>query len=49
MTAVTLTPGATTLVDWRAVYFGADAALDPASAGPIERSAAAGSRMRARV
>ena len=48
MTAVTLTPGATTLADWRAVYFGADAALDPASAAPIERSAAAVSRILAR-
>ncbi len=39
--AVVLTPGEVPLAAWRAIYRGAEVALDPASYGVIDRSAAA--------
>ncbi len=41
MTFVTITPGAMTLTDWRAIYDGAGAALDAAAWDAIDASAAA--------
>ncbi len=43
-----MTPGAVPLADWRAIYRGADAALDPDSAERIAQSAAAVGRILAR-
>jgi histidine ammonia-lyase len=43
-----MTPGNVALQDWRAIYRGADAALDPASAGVVAESAAAVGRILAR-
>lgn len=48
MIAITLTPGATTLVDWRAVYCGAVPRLDASCREAVEKSAAAVSRILAR-
>ena len=45
---ITLTPGAVTLADWRAIYRGATPALDRASAPAIAESAAAVARILAR-
>jgi histidine ammonia-lyase len=41
MSRVTLRPGAARLADWRAVYRGAAAAVDPAARGRVEAGAAA--------
>src|SRR5947209_15597700 len=43
-----LHPGDVPLATWRAIYRGAPARLDPASAGPIERGAAAVASILAR-
>jgi histidine ammonia-lyase len=48
MTPVLLTPGQVSLGEWRAVYRGAAATLDPATAPAIARSAAAVERIVAR-
>lgn len=48
MTVITLTPGQVPLADWRALYRGADARLDPASAPAIAASAAAVARILAK-
>ncbi|MGA2045285.1 MAG: histidine ammonia-lyase [Roseiarcus sp.] len=45
MTAIVLTPGATPLREWRAIYDGAGAALDPACWSRVEASAAAVARI----
>ncbi|CAN5723720.1 histidine ammonia-lyase [soil metagenome] len=48
MTDIILHPGAVPLAAWRAIYRGACARLDPASAGPIAESAAAVARILAK-
>ncbi len=48
MNDVILRPGKVHLADWRAIYAGAGARLDPASASPISASAAAVERILAR-
>lgn len=48
MNRVTMQPGAVTLAQWRAIYQGATASLDPASAPVIAASAAAVERILAR-
>jgi len=48
MTRVTITPGAMTLTDWRAIYEGSGAALDAAAWGAIDASAAAVARIVAK-
>lgn len=48
MTEILLVPGAASLADWRAIYRGASARLDPASAPAIAESAAAVGRILAR-
>ena len=48
MTPLILTPGAVSLAEWRAIYRGASARLDPASAPVIAESAAAVARILAR-
>jgi histidine ammonia-lyase len=48
MTAIELTPGSTTLADWRAVYRGATPHLDPSCRAAVERSAATVARIVAR-
>ncbi|MCW5646732.1 MAG: aromatic amino acid lyase, partial [Sphingopyxis sp.] len=48
MTFVTITPGAMTLTDWRAIYEGAGAALDAAAWDAIDASAAAVARIVAK-
>ncbi|WP_414902619.1 histidine ammonia-lyase [Sphingomonas flavalba] len=48
MTIITLSPGRVPLADWRALYRGADARLDPASAPAIAASAAAVARILAK-
>ncbi|MEG3151227.1 histidine ammonia-lyase [Sphingomonas sp. ZT3P38] len=48
MTDIILHPGAVPLAAWRAIYRGARARLDPASAGPIAESAAAVARILAK-
>ena len=40
MTEILLRPGAVPLADWRAIYFGAAAGLDPACRPAVERSSA---------
>ncbi|PKB13388.1 histidine ammonia-lyase [Novosphingobium kunmingense] len=40
MTMIVMTPGQVSLADWRAIYHGAQATLDPGSAGAIAKSAA---------
>jgi histidine ammonia-lyase len=39
MIAIVLTPGSTTLADWRAIYRGASPKLDPACRAAVEKSA----------
>ena len=46
--AVTITPGAMTLADWRAIYEGASAALDAGAWDAIDASAAAVARIVAK-
>jgi histidine ammonia-lyase len=46
--SITLKPGANSLADWRAIYRGAGAILDPASAPRIAESAAAVGRILAK-
>ncbi|HEV2652064.1 MAG TPA: histidine ammonia-lyase [Rhizomicrobium sp.] len=48
MNTIVMTPGNVALQDWRAIYRGADAVLDPASAGVVAESAAAVGRILAR-
>ncbi len=48
MTIITLQPGQVSLADWRAIYRGAGAALDPASGVAIAASAAAVGRILAK-
>ncbi len=48
MTIITLQPGQVSLSEWRAIYHGAGAALDPASAGAIAAGAAAVGRILAK-
>ncbi len=48
MTLLTLAPGAVTLADWRALWLGASARLDPAAWPRIEASAAAVGRILAK-
>jgi histidine ammonia-lyase len=48
MTDITLHPGATPLEDWRAIYRGANARLDPACWAGVEASAAAVARIVAK-
>ncbi|WP_034157485.1 histidine ammonia-lyase [Sphingomonas sp. ERG5] len=48
MTDITLVPGAVTLAQWRAIYRGAPAGLDPASASVIRASADAVARILAK-
>jgi histidine ammonia-lyase len=48
VTEIILHPGAVRLAEWRAIYRGARARLDPASAGPIAESAAAVERILAK-
>jgi histidine ammonia-lyase len=48
MSRIVLHPGAVPLSDWRAIYRGAEAALDPASGPRIDESAAAVKRIVAR-
>ena len=48
MSEIVLTPGAVSLAQWRAVWRGAPARLDPATAGPIAAGAAAVERILAK-
>ena len=48
MTIITLLPGQVPLADWRAIYRGASAALDPSSGVAIAESAAAVARILAK-
>ena len=48
MTTITLMPGQVSLADWRAIYRGASAVLDPSSGVAIAESAAAVGRILAR-
>ncbi|HET7413773.1 MAG TPA: aromatic amino acid lyase, partial [Pararhizobium sp.] len=48
MTEITVKPGATPLADWRAIYRGAAASLDPACRPLVEKSAATVERIVAR-
>ena len=48
MSVVTLRPGATSLAEWRAIYRGADARLDPAALPGVAASAASVERIVAR-
>jgi len=48
MSAIVLKPGAVPLSEWRAIYRGAEARLDPASADAVAASAAAVERILAR-
>ncbi len=48
MTAITLTPGATTLAEWRAIYRGAVPKLDPDVRTVVEKSAQAVARIVAK-
>jgi histidine ammonia-lyase len=48
MSSIVLQPGAATLNQWRAIYRGAGASLDPGSAAPIAASAAAVKRILAK-
>ncbi|WP_261300216.1 histidine ammonia-lyase [Sphingomonas alpina] len=48
MTDITLVPGAVTLLQWRAIYRGAPAGLDPVSAAVIRASADAVARILAK-
>ena len=48
MTTITLIPGQVSLADWRAIYRGASAALDPSSGVAIAESAAAVARILAK-
>lgn len=48
MTAIVLVPGSVSLREWRSIYRGATARLDPASAPAIAASAAAVARILAR-
>jgi histidine ammonia-lyase len=45
MSVIVLNPGAVSLTEWRAIYRGAAAQLDPASQGPIEAGAQAVARI----
>jgi histidine ammonia-lyase len=47
MIAIVLTPGATTLADWRAIYRGATPKLDAACRAAVEKSAATVARIAA--
>ena len=48
MTGIVLLPGEVPLADWRAIYRGASAKLDPSAAGPVAESAAAVARILAK-
>ena len=48
MTGIVLLPGEVPLADWRAIYRGASAKLDPSAAGPVAESAAAVVRILAK-
>jgi len=48
LTGIVLLPGEVPLADWRAIYRGASAKLDPSAAGPVAESAAAVVRILAK-